>query len=81
MVASTVVSVLRREKRSKRWLAQATGIAYSTLRRKLQAQSDLTVNDLARIARALEVSPASLLPAPRPTGEVAGEVAEEVSGE
>lgn len=70
MVASTIVSALLREKRSKRWLAQVTGIAYSTLRRKLQAQSDLTVNDLARIAHALDVSPASLLPTSRPTGEV-----------
>jgi len=62
LVASAIVSALRESQRSKRWLAEHSGIAYSTLRRKLDAQADISVVDLARIAEALDRSPASLLP-------------------
>ncbi len=71
-MASVIVSALDQDKRSKRWLSEATGIAYSTLRRKLQGQADLTVRGGARIARALQVPPASLLPAPDSADEGAG---------
>lgn len=68
-----IVSALLRANRSRRWLATRTGIPYSTLRRKLQAHADLSVTDLARIAEALEVSPASLLPDTRITGKADGQ--------
>jgi transcriptional regulator with XRE-family HTH domain len=71
-MATVIVSALGQAKRSKRWLSEATGIAYSTLRRKLQGEADLTVLDLARIARALQVPPASLLPAPDSTDDGSG---------
>jgi lambda repressor-like predicted transcriptional regulator len=62
MVADAILSALREAHRSKRWLAAQSGIAYSTLRRKLDAQVDISVVDLARIAQALDRSPASMLP-------------------
>ncbi len=72
MVARTIVSALGEARRSRRWLSDTTGIAYSTLRRKLHGDVDLSVTDLARIAAALDVSPAALLPRIDSTGEVAG---------
>ena len=62
VVANAILSALKESQRSKRWLAAQSGIAYSTLRRKLDAQADISVVDLARIAEALERSPASFLP-------------------
>lgn len=44
-------------------LAESTGIPYSTLGRKLDGFSDFTMPDIYRIAKALGVAPASLLPA------------------
>lgn len=47
-------------------LAVKTGISYSTLRRSLDQTRDdrrsLTINDIGKIAEALEVPPALLLP-------------------
>lgn len=71
-VAKKIVSALGERHRSKRWLAAHSGIAYSTLRRKLDAQADLSVVDLARIAEALGCSPASLLPDSQPGSGHAG---------
>ncbi len=71
-VATAIVLALGDARRSRRWLSDTTGIAYSTLRRKLRGDVDLSVTDLARIAAALDVPPASLLPRLDPTGEVAG---------
>lgn len=62
VVADSIITALKENHRSKRWLAAQSGIAYSTLRRKLDAQADISVVDLARIAEALGRSPASLLP-------------------
>lgn len=62
-MAGPIIVALAHGRRSKRWLSEVTGIPYSTLRRKLQGGADLTVLDLARVARALDVAPASLLPA------------------
>lgn len=64
MVAGAIAAELGRTGRSKRWLADHSGIAYSTLRRKMQARSDFTVTELADIALALGVSPAALVPSP-----------------
>ncbi|MFS0854583.1 helix-turn-helix domain-containing protein [Microbacterium sp. 179-I 3D4 NHS] len=72
LVAEAVADALQGEKRSKRWLARRSEIPLSTLRRKMQGKADFTVTEIARIAEALEVSPASLLPPLRSTGEVAG---------
>jgi transcriptional regulator with XRE-family HTH domain len=72
VVTETIADVLRSEKRSQRWLAQRSGTPISTLRRKLSMRADFTVTEIARIAEALDVSPASLMPPLRSTGEVAG---------
>lgn len=47
--------------RSHRWTAEAAGIAYATFHRKL-GNGGWLVSEIARIAKALNVSPASLLP-------------------
>lgn len=61
-VASAVTFELNRADRSKKWLAEQTGIPYSTLDRKMKAQADFTFTDLFRIASALEVSPSAFTP-------------------
>lgn len=66
-MAVAVASELDRLGQSKRWLADRSGIAYSTLRRKMQASTDFTVTELAAIAAALELSPSVLVPSPRVT--------------
>lgn len=43
-------------------LADATGIPYSTLRRKLRGQADFTLADLLLVAEALNTTPDRLLP-------------------
>lgn len=43
-------------------LADATGIPFSTLRRKVRDQADFTLGDLLLIAEALDTTPAALLP-------------------
>ena len=49
--------------RSHRWVADRSGIAMSTLRRKLAGGADFGVLEVVRIANALNVHPADLLPA------------------
>lgn len=48
--------------RTNRWLSETTGIPYSTLNRKLNVTPEFfTVQDLSRIAVALDVSLSSLV--------------------
>lgn len=61
-VAEEVALELRRAGRLTPWLAVKAGIPYSTLNRKLRAQADFTVTDLAKIAGALGVSPSAFTP-------------------
>ncbi|UVK58434.1 helix-turn-helix DNA binding domain protein [Arthrobacter phage GlobiWarming] len=44
-------------------LSERTGIPYPTLRRSIKAGRSLTIQELGKIADALEVAPATLLPA------------------
>lgn len=44
-------------------LADATGIPFSTLRRKIKARADFTLGEVLLIAEALGVHPGALLPA------------------
>lgn len=61
-VAGKVLVALAAADRSKKWLSIKTGIPYSTLDRKLRTQTEFTFADLAEIAHALGVSPASFTP-------------------
>lgn len=61
-VASAVAFELTRADRSKKWLAEHSGIPYSTLDRKLRAQVDFTFTDLLRVADALGVEPSAFTP-------------------
>jgi DNA-binding phage protein len=51
-----------RAERSKNWTALKAGLSPTTFQRKLNHEGDFTINELTRIARALGVHPASLLP-------------------
>ena len=49
--------------RTAKWTADRAGIADPTFRRKLNGGGDFTVSEVARIAKALSIHPADLLPA------------------
>jgi hypothetical protein len=57
-----IVTRLARIDRSKKWCAISSGMSESTFLRKLNGIGDWTLPELARIARALDVKPADLLP-------------------
>lgn len=61
-VASAVAFELSKADRTKRWLSDRTGIAYSTLDRKLKGHVDFTFTELWAIAEALGVDPSVLTP-------------------
>jgi predicted transcriptional regulator len=48
--------------RSQQWVANKAGIPVTTLRRKLQGQTDFRLSEVANIACALNVNPSDLLP-------------------
>ena len=48
--------------RSLKWTAERSGIAASTLARRLKGIGDFTVPEVARIAAALDIAPSDLLP-------------------
>jgi DNA-binding phage protein len=48
--------------RSQQWVAEKSGIPATTLRRKLQGQSDFYLAEVANIAQALNLTPSELLP-------------------
>ncbi|MFJ4225641.1 hypothetical protein [Microbacterium sp. NPDC089695] len=62
VVAGAVASELERQGHEARWLSTHAGIEAGDLERVLRSQRDLTVSELARIARALEVPIVRLLP-------------------
>jgi hypothetical protein len=60
--ADLIIEAMRAEERSQKWTAAHSGIALSTFRRKLFAGGGgFTVSEIARIARALRITPISLL--------------------
>ena len=61
-IATRILAEIARAERSKAQVARLTGIPEATFRRKLAGHGDFTVPELARVARALNVEPASLLP-------------------
>lgn len=60
--AGLITDAMRVAERSKTWTAGKAGLALSTFDRKLRGGGDFTVGEVARIARALQVHPSSLLP-------------------
>lgn len=62
-VAAEVRASASRQKVQHKELAVSSGIAYGTLARKLSGRSAFTADELVRIATALNVQPATLLPA------------------
>lgn len=58
-----IESAMTAEDRTKKWTAEKSGIPYTTFLRKLAGYGEFTIGEIARIARALSIDPASLLPA------------------
>ncbi|OAN40778.1 hypothetical protein A4X16_12690 [Microbacterium sp. H83] len=65
MVASAVAAALTRAGRTPEWLAAQTSLSLDSLRRRLDADHDFTITDLAEIAAALDVPVSALLPSGR----------------
>lgn len=60
--AAKVLAAIDDAERPRMWVAKKSNMALTTLNRKVAGIGDFTVPELARIARALGISPASLLP-------------------
>lgn len=61
--ADRVAATMTRKGMSTQHVAAAASIPYTTLHRKLNAPSDFNVSEIGRLADALGVHPADLLPA------------------
>jgi transcriptional regulator with XRE-family HTH domain len=61
-IARRVAKALLDSDKSKTQLARVTGIPYATLDRKLRGVTDFSVVELLRVADALGITPASLVP-------------------
>lgn len=59
--AAKVVAAVASANLTRRDLADATGIPYTTLFRKLNGHSSFTLDEIASVAAALNVEPTSLL--------------------
>lgn len=66
-----IATAIAAEERTLSWVADKTGIARVTLGRKMKGGASFTVPEVARIAEALKIEPASLLPAPFISRQVA----------
>lgn len=60
--AGQVIHAMSLAERSQKWTAEKSGMSISTFRRKINGGADFTVGEVARIARALGIHPADLLP-------------------
>ena len=60
--AGQVIHAMNLAERSMKWTAERSGIAVGTFRRKIHGGGDFTVSEVARIAKALNMHPADLLP-------------------
>lgn len=61
-VPGLILHQIRKAERTKKWTAERAGIPQTTFNRKLRDGADFTVGEVARIARALGISPVDLLP-------------------
>lgn len=61
-IAQIVSQAIITAGKSKSSVAEATGIPYSTLGRKLLGRTEFTITDLITIAEALEIHPSRLIP-------------------
>ncbi|MBN7792393.1 helix-turn-helix domain-containing protein [Microbacterium esteraromaticum] len=61
-VAAIVKAAMKAAERTPTWVARKAGIALTTLNRKLEGGADFTVGELRRIAAALKMPAAALLP-------------------
>ena len=61
-VPGLIEGQIRKADRTRKWTADRAGIPETTFRRKLRAGADFTVGEVARIAKALSISPSELLP-------------------
>lgn len=61
-VPGLIEGQIRKADRTRKWTAERAGIPETTFRRKLRAGADFTVGEVARIAKALSISPSELLP-------------------
>ncbi len=68
LVASAIVTEIRRSDRSVRWVSFRSGLDCDDLVSKLEEHEDFTMVDLANIAAALGVPVSALTPSARPTG-------------
>lgn len=60
--SNIILQAILDAERSQQWVANKSGIPVSTLRRKLQGHADFRLGEVASIAQALNLAPASLLP-------------------
>lgn len=60
--AHLVQDAIDKAERSKKWTSEKAGLAYATFNRKLAGGSDFTLNELARVAKALDIPVIDLLP-------------------
>lgn len=60
--ADLIAEAMQDADRSMKWTADRAGIANATFRRKIHGGGDFTVSEVARIAKALGIHPADLLP-------------------
>lgn len=70
-VAGEVRACMARQRVTATTLSQAADIPPATLSRKLNAITGFTVEELLRVARALEVAPSTFLAAVAPAAETA----------
>lgn len=59
--AAEVRAELARRQRSANWLSDVTHIPHPTLRRRLSGDGNMTVDELAKIARALDMPMAAFI--------------------
>lgn len=69
-VAEEIRALLARQRRSGRWLASTLGVSQTWMSSRLTGGTPIDLNDLQRIAAALEVHWTELLPAERLTAGV-----------
>lgn len=70
-IAANIRAELGRQNKTRAALAREMGVTEMWLSRRVNAQTPLTVDDLARVAAALDVTLPHLLPKEATTGETA----------
>lgn len=62
-IANRITTTLAANEMSLLALSEETGIAYPTLRRSIKAGRSLSIQEIAKIADALQVPPSTFMPA------------------